>query len=241
MNWIDWYFQRARQRVSAQAHDLFWNQIKPACSSKMLAQICQGTLDIPDPTVVDWRFIRPAHLWLKRDSLDKRTLSTGMYNIKRIVAAGGQRRINPWFIKQMGWKSSAESRVISLLSEADYDLIEVSALEGLPEDFALGVRAILRLMYYAGISHSRLAQIRYNDIVFVDGRTLVYSGGYLLELPPHVSLPLIAWIRHRAEAVTKGRKPSGGDSRVFRVDQARVGAKFPKLIDTYNSLRRLRG
>lgn len=242
VDWKDWYFERARQRVTPEAKDLFWKQIKPGCSNKVLAQIAKGVLDIEDPHVVDWRFLRPAHVFLRADALDKQTLSGAMNNIKRIVTNGAQRRISSWFMDQLGWRPGVEKQTqISILSEDEFSQIESGAISGLPDDLAMGVKAMMRLMYYAGMSSRQVAIIKSEDITLVDGRMLLYSRGLLYELPDHIRLPLAAWIRMRAEKKQRGRKvKSDGTGKVFRADQARVVSKLPKLPDTFKSIRRLR-
>lgn len=239
MNWVDWYFERARVRPDQAARNLYWKEIGPGCSNRMLAQVAQVVLDMPDPTMVDWRFLRPGHLWLKHDQIDRRTLSAAMSNIKRIASKGAQRRVHPWFNNQMGWERAKASKSLNILTEEDYILVEEGATSGIATDLGLGVRTALRLMYYAGLQPGLLARLELDDILEVDGRMLLYSSGRLLEMPDHIRLVLAPWLRYIREAKLKGRKAKA--AKVFRTDVIRIANQFKSLTETYFSLRRLRG
>ena len=238
-DWKDWYFAKAKGRPSKDAVSLFWDVIKPGCSSKMMAQISQAVLDIEDPRLVDWRFLRPGHIWLRREDIDKRTAIAGMHNIKRLAAMGVQRRMHSWFHEQLGWVPKTNTlKQLEITHEADFLEIEKGAVEGLPRDLSTGVQAILRLMYYGGLTAHQAGSIKFEDLTYVDGRVLIYSRGLLLEVPDHVRFILMDWIRLRS---TGRRVKTDGNSKIFRIDQYRVAVQFPKLPDTLRSIRRLRG
>ena len=239
-SWIDWYFERAKRTPSAEDHDFYFKTIKPSMSPKMMRQVAKVVLDSDNPHTVDWRAVRPAHFWLKKDQLDKRTLAAAMSNAKRLAAKGVTRRFNRWFEKQLGWDRKSTRTNIEILSEDQYLEIEREAMKGMAEDMAAGIRAFMRLMYYVGLTPGAVASLKREDLVQADGRVLIFKTGRLYDLPDHVRLPLTAWLRIKAQAQHKGhRAKSPGKLRLFRVDHHRIAGKFPKLNGTFKSLKRL--
>lgn len=240
MNWIDWYFERANRPPSADDHEFYFKTIKPSMSPKMLRQVAKVVLDNDNPHTVDWRFLRPAHFWLKKDLLDHRTLIAAMSNAKRLASKGVTRRFNRWFDKQLGWEHKRASRIIEILSEDKYLEIEREAVKGMAEDLSVGLRAFMRMMYYTGLSAGAVSSLKVEDLIMVDGRALVYKAGKIYDLPDHVRLPLVAWLRVKAGATHRGyRAKKPGNLRLFRLDHHRIANKFPKLPETYKSLKRL--
>lgn len=240
MNWVDWYFERAKRPPSAEDHDFYFRTIKPSMSPKMMGQVAKVVLDIDNPHTVDWRFLRPAHFWLKKDMLDNRTLVAAMSNAKRMAAKGVTRRFNRWFEKQLGWERKSTRSHLEILTEDQYLEIEREALNGIPEDMAAGLKAYMRLMYYAGFSPGACASLKREDMIQADGRVLIFKAGRVYDLPDHVRLPLLAWLRIKAQATHKGhRAKNPGRLRLFRLDMHRIASKFPKLNETYKSVKRL--
>lgn len=236
-DWKVWYFSKARKPPSKRVFNLLFNEIGPGCSNKMLAAIAEGVLDIGNPFAVDWRFIRPAHIWMMRHKMDRRTMSAGMSNARRLVSKGIQRRVNPWILDQLGWKVYKKVGALEIVDEDQFKAIEDGAVLGQPEDLAVGIRAILRLIYYAGLNATQAGMIRYDDLVYADGRALLYKSGRLIELPDHVRLPIAEWIRVRAEKRTRGRLLP--NALIFRADQKAVCYKHTKLSETFKSFKRL--
>lgn len=231
--WQSWYFEQAKKPVSPFIRNLFWNEIKPGTSPKMLATIAKGVLDIDDPYVIDWRSVRPAHLYLKRDEVSPRATLSALSNMSRMSSRGLQRVMPSWFRYFTGWSvRQVAAKTLNVIEEEEFATILKEATHGQSEEFSLGVRALFGIAYYCGLRSSQAGTLVLDDLIAYDGRTFIAKYGRLIELPDHVREPLAAWMRVK--------KLRSGTKLLFSTNQKRALAKYPKLYETHVSLKRMR-
>lgn len=236
IDWKSWYFERARTPPTPLKKNLFWNEIKPGCSKKQLETIGKGVLDKPDPTMIDWSLVRSTHLYLKREEVSNRALLSALSNMTRMASKHLMRYSGGWFKKYIGWeKSRTQSSRLEVLEEEGFRAILAEISTGQSHEMSAGLNCIFTLAYYCGLRTSQVGLIRADDLVSVDGKTYLFKVGRLIELPDHVRLPLAHWIRTRPR-IRKTKNPL-----LFKIEQRRVLSKYPKLHETYMSLRRMRG
>lgn len=232
INWKDWYFAKAKQ-PDPFVTKLVFDVIKPGCTLKIMEQISQGVLDVENPFVVNWRFVRFSHAWLKRDVVDRRTFNASLTLHMRLAGRGFYRGLSGWIQKAAGWTRKADKTALSFITEQQYMDIEKAALHHMPKELAIGVTAAMRLVYYCGLKASTVYSLKREDVVNVDGRTLLYKSGKLYDLPDHVRVPLAEWIRRPTI------RPGVARGRIFNVavNKALIAAK--ELHSTFTSMRRL--
>lgn len=231
--WQTWYFEQAKKPVTPFVRNLFWNVTKPGTSPKMLATISKGVLDIDDPYVVDWRNVRAAHLYLKRDNISPRATLSALSNMSRMNSHGLQRVIPSWFRYFTGWSvRQVAAKTLNVIEEEEFAAILEEVTHGQSKEFSLGVRALFSIAYYCGLRGAQAGNLVLDDLIAYDGRTFLAKYARLIELPDHVREPLSAWIR-----VKKLRK---GTKFLFSTNQKRALAKYPKLYETFVSLKRMR-
>lgn len=237
MDWKDWYFARAKVAPSPLMRRLFWDEIKPGCSKKQLGIISKSVLDIDDPTKVDWTRIRAGHLYLRRDAISQRAALSAMSNITRLMSKGLIARTSEWFREFSGWKKkAAKTQPHQVVDEETFRNILEESTKGMPDDVKKGTEALLCLAYYCGLKTSQAGLVRQNDFLQTDGRLYLYKVGRLIELPDHVRSPIHIWLRAR-----KLGKAAGPNPALFRQEHRKILSKYPRLYETYASLRRMRG
>jgi len=234
-DWKEWYLSRASQAPSARRRHLIWNEIRPGCSKKQLAVIAKGVLDIEDPTKVDWCSVRATHMYLALDRTNTKAIMSGMSNLTRFVSKGMIRRSCNWFRLFVGWSKVRHlNKVLEVIDQEKFASIIVEIMKNQPQEHALALSAIFHLAYYTGLRSSQLGHLRASSVFNVDGKVLIFASGRLIELPPHVLVPLKAYLR--VKKATRAKDPA-----LFKPEVKLALAKYPTITDTYISLARMRG
>lgn len=234
MSWIDWYFERANREPSPRLKDLLFREVRPGCSMKQLEVIGKAVLDKDRPAEVDWTRIRSLHLYLKRDKLSERAILSAVGNMQRLASKGLIRRVNEWWRKESGYaKKQRMGTPTELLDEDAFLQSLEEVVAGQPRDVALGIRLGLLMAYYCGIKGSLVSTLVREDFLYLNGRTLVYSQGLLLELPPQVDDAL------KALLATQDRRRSPR-SRIFIPEVARALRAYTTIHHTAVTLRKMR-
>lgn len=236
INWMDWYFSHPK-KTDPEITKLVFDVVKPGCSKKALTQIAKGVLDIDNPYLVNWKFFRMGHAYLKMSNLDRRTFGSAVSHSLRLSSKGFFRAPAPWVRIAAGWPKQDKKRNKELIfiPEDKFLEIEAAATQEAPTEMALGIRVALRLSYYCGMPINAVSTIRLEDLVEANGQTLLYKSGSLYDLPDHVRVPLAEWIRVRYEHTRKVTPRT----RVFTPPVYRAVAPIKTLHQTFYSIRKL--
>ena len=235
MDWKSWYLDRAKVPADAKRKRLIWDEIKPGCSKKQLAALAKNVLDMDDPLQVDWCSVRATHFYLAKDNTNHRALMSGVSNMTRMVSKGTIRKNCNWFRVFLGWsKTKYLSKTLEIIDHDKFLDIVLEVTKNQPHETALGLSAIFHMAYYTGLKAAQLGHIRASNMFTVDGKVLVFASGRLIELPPHVLVPLKTYLRTRKPIRSK-------DPALFKIEHKQALGRYPTLTDTYTSLARMRG
>lgn len=237
MNWQEWYFQKAKEPIAPNLKRLLWDEIKMGCSRKQLEIVSKAVLDESDPTKVDWTRVRSAHLFIKHDKLSGRAALSAVSNLTRLASKGLVRKTNEWYRQYAGWhRKRDQSPVPQVMTPDVFDKLLLEIKTTVNSHDAMAVEALFCLSYYCGLKVSQAGLVRQDDFILHDGRTFLFANGRFIELPDHVVIPLMTWLRNKKLGHQAGKNPS-----IFRIEHRRVLSKYPKLHETYAAIRRMRG
>lgn len=234
-DWKEWYWEQAKKPPTPFKMRLLWGDTKYGFNEKALALVAKTLLDKPRHHDVDWTNVRQMHLYLGKDKLQDRTIKSMLSNIRRLQSKKMMPGTNCWFFEHTGWQKKPSSlKEHSVTEEEQFQEIVATVCEGLPPENQIGMKCAFYLAYYLGLKSSQVGGLRVQDFYATDGKVYLFKAGRLIELPEHIRLLVTAQIRSKASS--KVNNPP-----LFRIENKRALARYPKLHETYVGLKRMRG